>query len=94
MADHGKKYIEAAKLVDPQKLYEPGEAVGLLRQTSFVKFDPTIELHFRLGVDVRHADDIERGPEIWRSERHRVSYPPICGTWCLSSATQIFFVSM
>ena len=61
MAQHGKKYLEAAKLVDETKLYDPQEAVELLRQTSFVKFDPTIELHFRLGVDPRHADQMVRG---------------------------------
>jgi large subunit ribosomal protein L1 len=52
----GKKYQEAAKLVDDTKMYELGEAIGLLKKTSFVKFDPTIELHFRLGIDPRHAD--------------------------------------
>ena len=61
MAQHGKKYLEAAKLVDETKLYDPQEAVELLRRTSFVKFDPTIELHFRLGVDPRHADQMVRG---------------------------------
>ncbi len=54
--EHGKKYREVAKLVDPNKLYELDEAITLLKQTSFVKFDPTIELHFRLGIDPRHAD--------------------------------------
>ena len=61
MAHHGKKYIEAAKLVDETKLYEPQEAVELLKRTSFVQFDPTVELHFRLGVDPRHADQMVRG---------------------------------
>jgi large subunit ribosomal protein L1 len=61
MAKHGKKYLAAAKLVERTRLYEPKEAVGLLKQTSFVKFDPTIELHFRLGVDPRHADQQVRG---------------------------------
>lgn len=56
MAKHGKKYVEAAKQVNDDRLYEPREAVTLLKQTSFVKFDATVELHFRLGVDVRHAD--------------------------------------
>lgn len=53
---HGKKYNEAAKLVDDKKLYKLDEAVSLLKKTSFVKFDPTVELHFRLGIDPRHAD--------------------------------------
>ena len=64
MAQHGKKYSEASKLVDAEKLYEPREAIALLKQTSFVKFDPTIELHFRLGVDPRHADQMVRGTAV------------------------------
>jgi large subunit ribosomal protein L1 len=64
MAQHGKKYLNAAKLVEPGRLYEPKEAVTLLKQTSFVKFDPTIELHFRLGVDPRHADQNVRGTAV------------------------------
>jgi large subunit ribosomal protein L1 len=54
--EHGKKYREAAKLVDPEKLYKLDEAISLLKKTSYVKFDPTVELHFRLGIDPRHAD--------------------------------------
>ncbi|HVC81069.1 MAG TPA: 50S ribosomal protein L1 [Chloroflexota bacterium] len=64
MAKHGKQYIAAAKLVEEGKLYSPPEAVTLLKQTSFVKFDPTIELHFRLGVDPRHADQMVRGTAV------------------------------
>jgi large subunit ribosomal protein L1 len=64
MADHGKKYIEAAKLVESLKLYDPSEAVALLKQTSYVKFDPTVELHFRMGVDQRHADQQVRGTAV------------------------------
>lgn len=54
--EHGKKYREVAKLVEPDKLYKLDEAIDLLKKTSYVKFDPTIELHFRLGIDPRHAD--------------------------------------
>lgn len=54
--DHGKKYREVAKLVEPDKLYKLDEAISLLKKTSYVKFDPTVELHFRLGIDPRHAD--------------------------------------
>ena len=54
--EHGKKYREAAQLVDPEKLYKLDEAISLLKKTSYVKFDPTVELHFRLGIDPRHAD--------------------------------------
>lgn len=53
---HGKKYNEVAKLVDADKLYKLDEAIDLLKKTSFVKFDPTVEIHFRLGIDPRHAD--------------------------------------
>ena len=54
--EHGKKYREAAQLVEPNKLYKLDEAISLLKKTSYVKFDPTVELHFRLGIDPRHAD--------------------------------------
>ena len=58
---HGKKYQDAAKLVDRDRVYEPTEAADLVRQTSTVAFDPTIEAHLRLGVDPRHADQMVRG---------------------------------
>lgn len=58
---HGKKYQEAAKLVDRQAVYEPHAAAELVKQTSTVGFDPTIEAHIRLGVDPRHADQMVRG---------------------------------
>ncbi len=58
---HGKKYQEAAKLVDATKLYAPQEAVSLLKKISFTKFDPTVEVHMKLGVDPRHADQQVRG---------------------------------
>ena len=64
MAKHGKQYSAVAKLVEEGKVYSPSEAVTLLKQTSFVKFDPTIELHFRLGVDPRHADQMVRGTAV------------------------------
>ena len=58
---HGKKYLEAAKLVDRERTYPPTEAAALVKETSFVGFDPTIEAHLRLGVDPRHADQMVRG---------------------------------
>src|SRR5579859_6166466 len=61
MAKHGKKYLEAQKLVEEGKLYQPGEAVSLLKQMNYVKFDPTLEIHMKLGVDPRHADQQVRG---------------------------------
>jgi len=61
MAKHGKKYLEAEKLIDHEKLYQPQEAVSLLKKLNYVKFDPTVELHMKLGVDPRHADQQVRG---------------------------------
>jgi len=61
MANHGKKYEEVAKLVDRSQLYEPAVAADLLKQTSVVSFDPSVEAHLRLGVDPRHADQMVRG---------------------------------
>jgi large subunit ribosomal protein L1 len=58
---HGKKYREVAKLVDHDQVYAPTEAVDLLKQTSVVNFDPTVEAHIKLGVDPRHADQMVRG---------------------------------
>jgi large subunit ribosomal protein L1 len=61
MADHGKRYEEAAKLVDRTKVYLPDEAVAIIRQSSTVKFNASVEAHLRLGVDPRHADQMVRG---------------------------------
>ncbi|MCL0094069.1 50S ribosomal protein L1 [Dehalococcoidia bacterium] len=61
MTKRGKKYQEAANLVDRDRLYSPQEAVDLAKRASFAKFDETVELHFRLGVDPRHADQQVRG---------------------------------
>lgn len=58
---HGKKYIESLKQVDSQKLYDPAEAVALAVATAKAKFDETIEMSIRLGVDPRHADQQVRG---------------------------------
>ena len=57
----GKKYVEAAKLVDPDKAYAPEEAIELAKKSSYSKFDGTIEVHMRMGVDPRHADQQVRG---------------------------------
>jgi large subunit ribosomal protein L1 len=53
---HGKKYLEAAAKVDSQRTYSPDEAAQLVKDTSFTKFDSTVEAHLRLGIDPRHAD--------------------------------------
>ena len=57
----GKKYTDSVKLLDTSKLYDASEAIDLVCQTSKAKFDETIELHVRLGVDSRHADQQVRG---------------------------------
>src|SRR6202165_3986907 len=61
MPQHGKKYLEAAKLVDRKKLYEPPEGVDLAKKARFAKFDETVEVHLRTGLDPRHADQQVRG---------------------------------
>ena len=58
---HGKHYVDSAKLIDRTKLYEADEALSLCCQTAKAKFDETVELHVRLGVDSRHADQQVRG---------------------------------
>ena len=58
---HGKKYVEASKKVDSTKLYDASEALGLAVETSTAKFDETIELHVKLGVDPKNADQQVRG---------------------------------
>lgn len=61
MAKRGKRYQEAAKLVDRQKFYSPAEAIALVKQCATAKFDETVEVAFKLGVDPRHADQQVRG---------------------------------
>ena len=61
MGRHGKKYLEAAQLVDRTRAYAPSEAADLVKQTTTVSFDASIEAHLRLGVDPRHADQMVRG---------------------------------
>lgn len=61
MAEHGKKYQEAAKLVDKDKEYFPKEAVELIKKAAYAKFDETVELHLRMGLDPRKADQVIRG---------------------------------
>lgn len=61
MAKKGKNYLESSKLIDRENLYDSAEAVELVQKTAKAKFDETIELHIRLGVDSRHADQQVRG---------------------------------
>ena len=58
---HGKKYVESAKLIDKTKLYDAPEALEIAVKTATAKFDETVEIHVRLGVDSRHADQQVRG---------------------------------
>ena len=61
MAKHGKKYIAASSKIDPAKRYTFQEAVQLAAGTSYAKFDQTLDIAVRLGVDPRHADQMVRG---------------------------------
>ena len=58
---HGKKYTEAAKLIEKTKLYEPAEAIALAKKSATAKFDETVEMHIKTGCDSRHADQQIRG---------------------------------
>ncbi len=61
MPKRGKKYENAVKLIEHLKPYPPTEAISLAKQASFAKFDETVELHLRTGLDPRHADQQLRG---------------------------------
>jgi len=56
MAKHGKQYLAAREKIDRERLYRPDEAIKLAKETAYTKFDATVEVHLRLGVDPRHAD--------------------------------------
>ena len=58
---HGKKYLASAQLIEPGKLYDAEEATAIVVKTAAAKFDETVEIHVRLGVDSRHADQQVRG---------------------------------
>jgi len=60
-AHHGRRYTEGLKQVDPEREYEPVEAVALVRSLANAKFDESIEIHVRMGLNVRHADEQLRG---------------------------------
>ncbi len=61
MAERGKKYQEASKVADRSAAYSPGEAIDLAKEASYVKFDETVELHLKMGVNPRSADQQVRG---------------------------------
>ena len=58
---HGKKYVDSQKLIDRLTQYDPDQAISLVKQTAKAKFDETVEVHIKLGVDSRHADQQVRG---------------------------------
>ena len=64
MPKHGKRYRAAAEKVEPHKLYAPQDGVKLVKDTAFAKFDETVELHIRTGLDPRHADQQVRGTAV------------------------------
>src|SRR6478735_1093530 len=64
MPKHGKKYLAAAEKVDPEKSYSPEEGVKLVKESAFAKFDESVELHIRTGLDPRHADQVVRGSAV------------------------------
>ena len=66
----GKKLKDALKKIDRQKLYQPQEALELLKELTYAKFDETVEVHIRTGVDPRHADQVIRG-SVDAAGRHR-----------------------
>src|SRR5688500_1790307 len=61
MAKHGRKYLEGRAKIDREREYAPTEAVRLLKETKVAKFDESVELHIRTGLNVRHADEQLRG---------------------------------
>src|SRR5207237_10894586 len=61
MAKHGKRYLQSRDLIDREREYEPAEAVGLIKAIEHAKFDESVELHVRAGLNVRHADETLRG---------------------------------
>ncbi len=70
---HGKKYVEAAKLVDRTTLYEPDEAIALVKKAASAKFDETVEVHIRTGCDGRHAEQQIRGAVVLPNGTGRVT---------------------
>ena len=70
---HGKKYTEAAKLVERATLYEPADAIALVKKTATAKFDETVEVHIRTGCDGRHAEQQIRGAVVLPNGTGRVT---------------------
>ena len=75
---HGKRYLESRAQVDRERTYSPVEALGLLKSFDGAKFDETVEAHFRLGLNVRHADQQLRGTPMLP---HGTRGPPRSTCW-------------
>ena len=74
MAKKGKKYSDSVKLYEKSKQYDPAEAMGLVCKTAKAKFDETVEIHVRLGVDSRHADQQVRGAVVLPNGTGKIEY--------------------
>ena len=80
----GKKYVEAAKLIDRTALYDRDEAIALVKKAAAAKFDETVEAHIRTGCDGRHADQQIRGAVVLPTVQVNLS-----ACWCLPKATRL-----
>lgn len=86
---HGKKYIDSLKLIDKNKLYDAGEAIELCTKMASAKFDETVEVHVKLGVDSRHADQQVRGAIVLpNGTGKKVKVLVICRGENIKSATE------
>lgn len=86
---HGKKYVDSLKLIDKNKLYDAGEAIELCTKMTSAKFDETVEVHVKLGVDSRHADQQVRGAIVLpNGTGKKVKVLVICKGENIKSATE------
>ena len=86
---HGKKYVDSLKLIDKNKLYDAGEAIELCTKMASAKFDETVEVHVKLGVDSRHADQQVRGAIVLpNGTGKKVKVLVICKGENIKSATE------
>src|SRR5918912_395135 len=80
MPRHGKKFRAALEKVDPLKMYAPADGVRLVKDAAFAKFDESVELHIRTGLDPRHADQVVRGSAVLPAGTRRTqpvgAFPP------------------
>ena len=97
--EHGKKYNEALKKIDRSRFYAPQEAVTLIKETSYTSFDATVEVHLKLGIDPRHADQNIRTTvalphgtgktvRVLVFAQGEAAQAEVCGCWCLRRGMQ------